>query len=242
MTGGVPGAPPDLSGVIFDLDGTLVDGYDAIAAGVNAARAHFGLPPLAVDDVRGRVGLGLGHLMADVVGDERADEGAAIFRAAYDAACLPGTRAASGLTATLDALRSAAMRLSVASNKPVRYSLRILEHLGVADRFDLVAGPETAGAIKPDPAMLHACLQAMATPAEHALYVGDMPLDAETGARAGVAVVLIEGGSAARDALQATGRPVLRGLAELPAWLRPDAPSAPAAGTVQRHPPGSWKR
>jgi phosphoglycolate phosphatase len=208
-------------GIVFDLDGTLVDGYDAIAAGVNAARARFDLPPLAVDDVRGRVGLGLGHLMADVVGAGRAEEGAAVFRAAYDAAILEGTRAVPHLAPTLDALRARAARLSVASNKPVHYSQRILSHLGVADRFDLVAGPETTGAIKPDPSMIRACLSAMATEPGHALYVGDMPLDAEAGARAGVAVVLVAGGSSAREELEATGRPVLGSLAELPGMLFP---------------------
>jgi len=220
-------------GVIFDLDGTLVDGYDAIAAGVNAARARFGLPPLAVDDVRGRVGLGLSHLIVDVVGDAHAEEGAAVFRATYDAACLPGTKAVPGLAATLDALAARGARLSVASNKPVRYSLRILEHLGVADRFDLVAGPETTGAIKPDPAMLRACLAAMATPAKHALYVGDMPLDAEAARRAGVPVVLVAGGSSAREELEATGHPVLAALTELPEWV---------AGTAPRHPSFPSKR
>ncbi|HEX4825446.1 MAG TPA: HAD family hydrolase [Candidatus Polarisedimenticolaceae bacterium] len=220
-------------GVIFDLDGTLVDGYDAIAAGVNAARARFGLPPLAVDDVRGRVGLGLSHLMDDVVGPERADEGAAIFRATYDDAWRRGTRAVPSLSPTLNALRARGSRLSVASNKPVRYSRLILEHLGVAERFDLVAGPETAGAIKPDPAMLHACLRAMALPADQAVYVGDMALDADAGARAGVAVVLVAGGSSARDELLATGRPVLDRLADLPEWL---------AGTPQRDPAGPPKR
>jgi phosphoglycolate phosphatase len=217
-------APPEVHGITFDLDGTLIDGYDAIAAGVNAARARFGLPPLPTDDVRGRVGLGLGHLMADVLGEARAEEGASVFRATYERGCLAGTRGVPRLTETLDALRALPARLSVASNKPVRYSLRILEHLGVADRFDLIAGPETRGAIKPDPAMLRACLEAMETKAAHALYVGDMPLDAEAGARAGVAVVLVAGGSSAREELLATGWPVLDGLADLPAWVAGTAP------------------
>ena len=205
--------------MIFDLDGTLVDGFDAITTGVNAARRHFGLSPLPGDDVRGRVGLGLLHLMADVVGAERAEEAAGVFRRAYDAACLPGTRAVPGLALTLTALSDRGIRLSVASNKPVPYSVRILDHLELSRHFDLVAGPENAGALKPDPAMLRACLDAMGTAPAEALYVGDMPLDAEAGARAGVAVVLVAGGSATATALRATGLPVLGRLADLPGWL-----------------------
>jgi phosphoglycolate phosphatase len=111
--------------------------------------------------------------------------------------------------------------MAVASNKPVSFSVRILDHLEVTSYFDLVAGPETAGAIKPDPRMLQACLDAMATRAKEAIYVGDMALDADSGNRAGVRVVLVAGGSSPAEELAATGCPVLAALAELPAWLPP---------------------
>lgn len=210
-------------GVIFDLDGTLVDGYGGITSGVNAARERFGLAPLAVDDVKRRVGLGLEHLMADVVGAEHAVEGSTIFRRVYDAVCVSETLAAPRLKPTLDALRARGYRMTVASNKPVDYSIRILERLEVLPYFDTVAGPETAGSIKPDPAMLRACLAAMALTEAHAIYVGDMALDAETARRAGVRVVLVAGGSSSVDELRATGAPVIASLGELTETLPPRA-------------------
>src|SRR5262245_4936023 len=161
-------------GVVFDLDGTLVDGYLAIATAVNAARESFGLPPLAAEDVRGRVGLGLSHLMADVLGADRADAGIAIFRRAYDRVCVDQSFPVAGLKETLSALRERGFRLSVASNKPVAYSIRILEHMGVRPLFATIEGPETAGALKPDPAMIRACLAAMSGNATNAAHVGDM--------------------------------------------------------------------
>lgn len=208
-----------LRALIFDLDGTLVDGYEGITSGVNAAREHFGMAPLPPDDVRGRVGLGLLHLMADVVGSDRAEEGAAVFRTVYDAVCDAQTHAAPDLASTLERLRSRGLRMSVASNKPVHFSVRILERLAVLPYFDLVAGPETAGAIKPDPAMLRACLHAMKTEAGDAVYVGDMALDAEAGRRAGIRVVLVAGGSGAPDELRDTGCPVIPRLSDLPGFL-----------------------
>src|SRR5512143_1892494 len=153
--------PGGVRGLVFDLDGTLVDGYDGITTGVNAARARFGLAGLRVDDVKGRVGLGLEHLMEDVVGPEHAAEGAAIFRRVYDAVCVEQTRPAPRLAETLSALKGRRFRMSVASNKPVSFSNRILERLDVRGYFDALEGPETAGALKPDPAMLRACLAAM---------------------------------------------------------------------------------
>jgi phosphoglycolate phosphatase len=202
-------------GVIFDLDGTLVDGYDGIAIAVNAARAHFGMSPLTTDDIKGRVGLGLEHLMSDVVGGARAPEGATIFRNVYDTVCVDHTRAAPGLGETLATLRKRGFRMSLASNKPALYSIRILERLAVLPYFDLVAGPETAGAIKPHPAMVRACLEAMKVDASQAIYVGDMTLDAETARRAGVRVVLVAGGSSPLDDLTRTGHPVIATLPDL---------------------------
>jgi len=202
-------------GIVFDLDGTLVDGYQGIASGVNAARAAFGLHALSEDDVRGRVGLGLSNLMDEVVGPARAAEGAIIFRSVYDRVCVEQTRPVAGLGDTLQALRARGFRMSVASNKPAEYSVRILDRLGALPMFDEVAGPETAGSLKPDPSMIRTCLVAMGVPPSEALYVGDMEIDAEAGARAGVAVVLVSGGSTPSERLRDTGHPVLGALREL---------------------------
>ena len=211
-------------GIVFDLDGTLVDGYEGIASGVNAARAFFGLPALAEDDIRGRVGLGLSHLMDDAVGPARAVPAAAIFRTVYDRVCVEQTRPVPALDATLAALRARGFRLSVASNKPASYSMRILERLGVRGVFDTIEGPETAGALKPDPGMIQACLRAMSVRPDEALYVGDMTIDADAGARAGVAVVLVCGGSCSREVLRGTGQPVLEALSRLLDVLPQQAP------------------
>jgi phosphoglycolate phosphatase len=202
-------------GVVFDLDGTLVDGYEGIASGVNAARAAFALPSLTIEDVKGRVGLGLPHLMNDVVGPEHAEAGAAIFRDVYAQVCEAETRPAPGLLRTLADLAHRGFRTSVASNKPSEYSIRILERLGARSFFDAIEGPETAGAAKPEPQMIFACLRTMGITSAEALYVGDMPIDADAGARAGVRVVLVSGGSSPDDALRATGCRLLPTLTDI---------------------------
>ena len=212
-----------MRGIVFDLDGTLVDGYQGITSGVNAARASFGLPPLDEQDVRGRVGLGLSNLMDDVVGPERAAQGAEIFRSVYDRVCVEQTRPVPALADTLAALRARRFKMSVASNKPVAFSIRILERLGVLPMFDMIAGPETAGALKPEPPMIRACLAAMNVRSDEALYVGDMAIDAVAGERAGVRVVLVCGGSTPPQGLRDTGHPVLNTLNELLDLLPPEA-------------------
>jgi phosphoglycolate phosphatase len=204
---------------VFDLDGTLVDSYGAIAKSLNHARARVGLPELSVEFVRQRVGHGLESLVAELVDARRVDDAVRWFRERYAQVCRAETRALPGIRMTLERLRASGLRTAVASNKPAYFSRIILDELDLAPYVEFVAGPDTVGTTKPDPRMLRACLDALGLAAAETLYVGDMALDAETAARAGVPVVLVRGGSAGDDELERTGEHVLASLTELPALL-----------------------
>jgi phosphoglycolate phosphatase len=203
-------------GVVFDLDGTLVDSYAPITESLNHARAAFGLAALALPEVRQRVGHGLESLIAELVGPERVRRGIALFRERYAATFAAGTTLLPGVEPALRALAARGIRLSVASNKPARFSTAILESLGVRSLLEPVAGPDVVGAAKPDPRMIRYCLARTGLAPPEALYVGDMLLDIESARRADVAVALVEGGSSTPDELRASAAPVMRSIAELP--------------------------
>jgi 2-phosphoglycolate phosphatase len=204
---------------VFDLDGTLVDSYGPIAESVNHVRDAFGLPRLAEDDIRRRVGRGLEALMAEVVGAGHVEAGVRMFRERYAQVYAPRTQALPGADATLRALSRRGFAMSVASNKPSYFGKPILDQLGLLQYLLTVEGPDTAGKPKPDPAMIHLCLQAMRATRQEAVYVGDMVLDVETAARAGISVILVPGGSSSPPELRHTGETVLDSLAELPEIL-----------------------
>lgn len=215
MSGRTFRVPRSVRGVIFDLDGTLIDSYAAITDSLNDARATFGLSPLPAATVRAHVGRGLEALVADLVGEQRVAEAVQAFRAAYRDRYATGTFPLPGALTTVRTLRERGYRLGVASNKPARFGEAILRQLEILDCFDAVEGPDRSGTTKPDPAMIRACLSRMGVPAERALYVGDMELDVESGDAAGVPVVLVGGGSAPVERLRATGRPLLDSLGAL---------------------------
>ncbi len=217
--------PDRILGLVFDLDGTLVDSYVPITSGVNHARASLGMAPLSLDDVRGRVGHGLESLMADVVGEANVEAGVRLFREEYARVYADGTTALPGAVEVLRGLRERGYRLSVATNKPARFGEPILERLGMRAYLDTVEGPDRVGSAKPDPAMVHACLGAMGVPVERAAYVGDMVLDVETAAMARVPVILVPGGSSSRAELRDTGELLLSGLSDL-LTLLPATPGA----------------
>lgn len=228
-------APPALDpaavrGIVFDLDGTLVDSYGPITTSLNHARQAFGLPALELSFVRSRVGRGLETLVSELVTEHDVERGVRLFRECYAEVHASGTRALPGVARTLTALRRHGYRLSVASNKPARFSRPILEACALAG-FDAVCGPDVVGTTKPDPRMILACLAAMGLPASAALYVGDMLLDVASAAAAGVPVVLVAGGSSPLEALRATGQPVLHGLSALcPLLGRPPLPDGVEPG------------
>jgi phosphoglycolate phosphatase len=212
--------PSSIRALVFDLDGTLVDSYAAIALSLNHARAGWALPALDDGTVRRGVGRGLEALIEEYVGPDRVTEGVARFRERYAEVFEAQTFALAGAAETLATLARDGYRIAVASNKPAHFTRPILEHLGMAGSVASVHGPDTVGSTKPDPAMIRRCLGDLETVADETIYVGDMILDVESGRRAGVAVVLVRGGSSEESALRATGRPVLATIDELPRYLR----------------------
>lgn len=223
------GEPVDLSrvrGAVFDLDGTLVDAFEGIAAAVNVTRARFDLPPLDAAMVRRQVGRGLEDLLDRVIGPDRPSDTSTMFRAAYEVTCEQGCRPMPGADLALADLAERGYRLAVASNKLRGFSLRLLERLGMAAPLVAVEGPDSAGTTKPDPAMIRACLSAMALDAGAAVYVGDMVLDVEAAARAGLPALLVAGGASPEEALRATGAPVFDDLPALAAALPRRAPAS----------------
>ena len=114
----------------------------------------------------------------------------------------------------LDALAAAGLRLGVVSNWDCSLP-GVLEDLGIAGRFDVVAASATAGAAKPDPAIFHVALEAVGAAPGAALHCGDLPNADCAGARAaGIRAVLID-----RRGAHPEGRcPRIASLAELARW------------------------
>ena len=219
-------------GLIFDLDGTLIDSYAAITESVNAARRHFELPELSEPAIHGMVGRGLECLMVDVVGSQRVAEGVRLFRQRYAEVFDRGTVLIQGVAETIATLRDQGRPLAVASNKPARFGRPILEQLGIAEHFRVIHGPDSAGATKPDPRMLLSCAAELGHAPEDCLYVGDMVLDAESGRRAAVPTALVATGSSSEQALRSTGAPTYRDLVRLSAALPPPAATDAAPGPL----------
>lgn len=203
---------------ILDLDGTLVDSVDDLAASVNHALAAVGLPPRSLDEVRGFVGEGARVLVERAVAPhaDRVEPALAAWRAHYEDHCLDRTRLYPGIAA---ALEGAGRLLAVHTNKPGTLARKILAGLGVLGRFAVVIGGDEAPR-KPDPAGVWLVLARTGAAAVDTVFVGDSPVDAATARAAGVALVAVTWGLGSRAALAEAGATVFAdAAADLAPWL-----------------------
>jgi phosphoglycolate phosphatase len=183
--------------VLLDLDGTLVDSFADIAAGIRAACAGAGLA--ADDDVLAlaRRGVPLEDFYRPASGLEPQGEGFARFADAYRAWYLPGclstTAPYPGVRETLERIRTwrPRPRLAVATTKRTETARRVLEGTGLLPLLDAVVGSDGLPP-KPDPAVLHAAAAAAGGgDVRLALMVGDTDRDIVAARRAGCAVAAV---------------------------------------------------
>jgi phosphoglycolate phosphatase len=188
-----PLAAGALGGIVFDLDGTLIDSRRDIASAVNSMRAERDLAPLPVDEVSGMVGEGARMLIRRALppgtGKDDLKEALASYLAHYAEVCLAATRPYPGIAAMLATL-APSFAMAVLSNKGEALSRRILKGLGLDRYLREVVGGDTLPTRKPNPGGLFLLADRMAIPAPRLLLVGDTWIDAETAQAAGAPFAL----------------------------------------------------
>ena len=191
--------------VLFDLDGTLVDSYAALAEAVNYARREHGLPELPGGRIRDFVGDGLERLLQRAFHPIEVPRSAEMaFEQRYDEICCEESRVLADVASTLGDLHSSRVTMAVCTNKPTAFSRKILEFLELAQYFRAIVGPDLAGARKPDAQHVLHTLAAADIRREDALFVGDMPIDVRAARNSGIDVAVVPTGSSSPEELRAS--------------------------------------
>jgi len=190
--------------VLFDLDGTLVDSYTALAEAVNYARRRHGLHELSAGRIRDFVGDGLEKMLQRAFGTENVPKTARIaFEERYDEICCAESKVLDDVAETLRALHDLGVAMAVCTNKPTSFSKKILDFLELAPYFRAIVGPDLAGARKPEARHVLHTLEATGFRPEEALFVGDMPIDVRAARNSGIDVAVVPTGSSTPEALRA---------------------------------------
>jgi phosphoglycolate phosphatase len=190
--------------VLFDLDGTLVDSYAALAEAVNHARRAHGLQELSAARIRDFVGDGLEKMLQRAFDRDDVPQSARVaFEEHYDEICCAKSKVLDDVAETLRELHSRGVAMAVCTNKPTSFSRKILDFLGLAPFFRAIVGPDLAGARKPDAQHVLHTLQATDCVVSEALFVGDMPIDVHAARNSGMDVAVVPTGSSSPEALRA---------------------------------------
>jgi len=208
-----------IGGIVFDLDGTLIDSRGDIAAAVNHVLAKLGYATLPLEVVAGYVGDGAKQLIVRAAGlppnSPEADPLLEEFLEYYTAHAADETTWMPGALEALNSLRR--YPLSVCTNKPRPTTLAVLRSFNALDRFaTLVCGGDIPK-LKPDPMPLRLIAERLDCPANSLIIVGDGPQDIECGHAVGAFAIGVHGGIAAPERLLAANPDlVLASLGDLP--------------------------
>src|SRR5579863_2176131 len=140
--------------VIFDLDGTLIDSKRDLVNSVNATRTFAGMPTLADDVVASYVGNGAPVLIRRAFPDVSDEDHAQLLRyflEYYRDHMLDATTLYPGVREALDQLHASEIAMAVLTNKPVRFSVGLLEGLGIDMHFFRIYGGNSFEEKKPNP-------------------------------------------------------------------------------------------
>ena len=207
--------------LIFDLDGTLIDSKLDLALAVDATLQHMGRPSLAEETIYSYVGNGALHLvrcsLGDGAGTEEIQEGLQFFLSYYRAHMLDNTVTYPGVREGLELLRERPM--AVLTNKPVRFSMGILDGLGLSHYFKYVYGGNSFETKKPDPHGVNVLLRDLDAAPLEAMMVGDSEVDVRTARNAGTWACAVSYGLGAAGLSAHPPDLMLDSLTELPAYL-----------------------
>ena len=191
------------TGILFDLDGTLLDTLQDLIDSVNVTLTALGYPVRTPEEVRQFVGNGVVRLLELALpagsDDAAIAEAVGYFKEYYPAHSQIKTKPYEGILEALDAIR-AEFPVAVVSNKPdIAVKPLCKDYFG--DIYAL--GEREDCPRKPAPDMLLQAMKALGV--ETCIYVGDSDVDVITAKNAGVPCLSVLWGFRDRDCIEKTG-------------------------------------
>jgi phosphoglycolate phosphatase len=176
--------------ILFDFDGTLVDTSQDLLKAVNYTRKQLQLGPLTFDQAKKHIGIGQSYLVDNVTADapqRDLDAILKIFRDYYSQHMHDHSAFYPGIIELLPKIKE--HKLGIVSNKYSYYIKDILPKLNCPIIFDIIIGPDSLPARKPDPAPLIHASKALNIPLAQTIMIGDSHYDIQAGKAAGVKTI-----------------------------------------------------
>ena len=190
-------------GILFDLDGTLLNTLEDLMDSTNYALSQYGCPERTMEEIRRFIGTGAKRLIAQALpgkeDDPDVDEVLATYQAYYATHAQIKTAPYKGVMEAIAEIKKK-YPVAIVSNKPDN-AVKILCSQYFGDVFAL--GESSACPRKPAPDMVYKAMEAIG--ADRCIYVGDSEVDVLTAKNAGVPCLSVLWGFRDREILVEAG-------------------------------------
>ena len=188
-----------ITGCVFDLDGTLADTAPDIAIALNNSLNDAGLRQVPLESVKEMIGNGIPVLVRralfhiEAPEDLAADVVTSMLAYSRKYYCEKSSLM-HGVKDCLEGLKKRGIPMSICTNKDETVAQMVVSALDLNSYFYAIVGSRPNLAKKPDPSMLQIAAEAINSPMETTMMIGDSEVDAATGIAASSISVIVRGG------------------------------------------------
>ena len=188
-----------ITGCVFDLDGTLADTAPDIAIALNNSLNDAGLRQVPLESVKEMIGNGIPVLVRralfhiEAPEDLAADVITSMLAYSRQYYCEKSSLM-NGVKDCLEGLKKRGIPMSICTNKDETVAQKVVSALDLNSYFYAIVGSRPNLVKKPDPSMLQIAAEAINSPMETTMMIGDSEVDAATGIAASSISVIVRGG------------------------------------------------
>lgn len=197
-------------GVIFDLDGTLVNSLEDIADSMNSVLQRYGFPFHNLQEYKHFIGKGMRNLVREALPpkyreEELIDSCYNLMMEEYRNNCINKTKPYQGIVELLDELAKRKIRLAVLSNKADELTKKVVMALLPNWNFEVIIGYSADIPRKPNPLGALIISRKLGIDPQHIIYIGDTDVDMQTANSAGAYAVGALWGFRTKEELKSNG-------------------------------------
>lgn len=202
-----------ITSIIFDLDGTLLDTLKGLADTTNKVMQQHNFPTHSINEYKTYIGNGLVKLVERSVPEntpqDTVEQCCADFGEIYKESWRDGCCPYQGIDDMLAAIHDGGISLAVLSNKPHEFTKLFVAHFFPKIKFKAVYGQRPGYDKKPEPGVALEIAKIMSTMPENILFVGDSGVDIQTGKNANMQTAAVSWGFRPLEELEANNPDII---------------------------------